>query len=74
VWLLRGLPNNIKGEPTDFSAVAEPITDKVVKLHLGERVDTFEKYRRIRGLLHCMGFEYAQSIRPGGRKMYKLSQ
>jgi len=71
VWLIRGLPNNIKGEPADFTAVVEPDMDTAI-IHLGERFDSCEKVKRLKGIIRKLGFSKAKSRRNGKWKHYRL--
>jgi hypothetical protein len=71
VYLIRGLPNGIPGEVTDFTLVLE-CRHPVAHLHIAERVDTVEKYRRIKGLLKKMGYNQAVAQRRTGIKTYPV--
>ena len=71
VWLIRGLPHDTKGEPTDFTAVAEP-SGQIVIVHLGERIDSKDKIMRLKSILRMMGFTRAQAWRNGKKKDYRL--
>ena len=71
VWLIRGLPNGIEGEPTDFTAVIAPSGDTAV-IHLGERIDTCEKVKRLKQAARDLGFQKATAQRNGRVKEYAL--
>jgi hypothetical protein len=69
--LIRGLPNSIKGEPADFTAVIEPDMDTAI-IHLGERIDTGEKRRRLQGIIRKLGFSKAKARRNNKWKNYRV--
>ena len=71
VWFIRGLPNDVIGEPTDFTAVVEPCC-AVALVHLGERIDSRDKVLRLKSILRMMGFTKSRAWRKGQIKEYKL--
>lgn len=71
LYLIRGIPSGCWGDRTDFTLVAEP-RGRTAWLHMVERLDTPNKYRRLRGALGALGFTQAAADRKGRIKRYRV--
>ena len=71
---MRGIPNGIVGEDTDFTCTVEAGEPGVAVVELGERLDSRPKVLRLLQKCSRMGFNTVRIRRHGKWRTYKIER
>ena len=73
-WKLRGIPNGVVGEYTDFTCTMEQEAPGVAVVEMAERLNTRDKVLRMIQKCSSLGFHTVKVKRHGKWRVYKIER